>query len=98
MNQDLIDALAPQRETVEIGGKKFVVKEVEFATDVVSLLAEADGPLRLLTACVECEDGTPAFTIDDVPVLRTRALLKVQTLLKAAYRVNGISTEATEKK
>lgn len=96
---EVLAAAEAQEETVAIGGKAVLVRELDCAADLVGLQEDKDQKLKLLIRCAfDPDSGEPLFTEADIPALKRRSSAKMQPLLKAVLRVNGLWAEAEEKK
>ena len=99
MHADLAAALAPQEETVEFAGRKLRVHELDLAADMPATEGRKllDFAVELLVLCVKDADGAPAFTSEDVPVLKRAGRRSARPLIDAAFRVNGLDVKAEVK-
>lgn len=89
-----IGLFARKSETVEISGRKFVVRQVRRASELVELKDGEDGNYRMLVRCLFDEAGVPVFTDEDIPALREEASdINFIPLIQAIVRVNGLDVE-----
>lgn len=105
MLKDLAEFLATSEERIEFGGRALVVRELAAAADMVGFASVEGGEVKLsddfnfllITRCTFNEDGTPAFTTEDVPALKSASRKKLKPLLDAVNRVNGLDAETEVK-
>src|SRR5690242_15169857 len=89
MRDELIAALAAQKETVEFAGKTLFVHELDCAADVPIEGSALDGSLKLIVLCVRDAEGNRVFTDEDLPALKKSARKRIKPLIDAVMRVNG---------
>jgi hypothetical protein len=98
MDAELSGLLAPREETVTLGGRTLVVRELVAAADVAAFADSEDVNFKMLVRCVYEEDGsTLAFSDDDIPTLKRAARIRLLPLLEASVRVNGFDVGDREK-
>lgn len=98
MLQDLLEAIKPREERVELAGHVFLVRELSSAAEFAGVAGDPDIFFRLVVACTFDEAGARALTSDDIPALREGSRKKLAPLLSAVQRVNGLDTEDEVKK
>lgn len=94
---DLLKLLAAREERVTLQGVTLLVREVAAAADVSALANADDMIFKLIIACTFVESGDPAFTLDDMPRLKSASNVRLQPLMAAVLRVNGMDIEAEAK-
>lgn len=93
------EVLAPQKKVVELRGKSYLVREMEYASDAARLKGDDnEGMLYMLTQCVFTPEGKPVFApkdetpaaLDDL-IQRMKKLSRpmLNFLIDAALDVNG---------
>jgi hypothetical protein len=110
MLEEIFDAIRCQSERIQFAGKDYEVREVEAAQSLAldeELRDELgkDGSSHadmlywsIVVRSVFTAEGAPAFTEADIQKLRKGSRRKLQPLLNAVDRVNGLAVEANEKK
>lgn len=93
MLKDIADYLAPREEKVQFGGVTLRIRELTAADNVELTRGGDDLSYRLLICCVFLEDGTPAFTMEDVEELKKASTAKLVPLVTAMNKVNGFDIE-----
>jgi hypothetical protein len=96
----LLAALLPITKTVPVAGfgdvllRQITVAENDAIREAAKdVNAASEFGLRLLVAAVSNADGTPVFTVDDLPALRASAGTKIDALVKAVLDLNGYQGE-----
>jgi len=97
MRDDLLQAIKPREETVKLGELTLVLRELQTASDVSEFKDDGDRAYKLLVLCAFHEDGTPAFSDDDIPALKAASKSKVGMLTGPLMRVNGFDIEENVK-
>lgn len=93
----LLEALKRREERLTIGPHTLIVRELSSAADLAVLSNVEDRTFRLAVLCVFAEDGTPAFTDEDLPALKASSRGLLGPLFEAVVRVNGWDARANEK-
>lgn len=93
MREELLAALAPREEKLELGGQRLVARELESAADVEAFKDGVDFTYKLIVRCTFGEDGERAFSDEDIPALKKASNKKLGPLVKAVHRVNGLLVE-----
>lgn len=97
MLKELEELLRTREQVVELGPHKLIVRELASAADMAGAASEEDLAWMLLVRCTFAEDGTPAFTVEDIPALKAASNWKLGPLVSAVNRVNGFNVEAEAK-
>lgn len=97
MREDLIAALAPQKEAVEFAGQTLYAHELDCATDVPTEGNPVDMSLKLVVLCIRDAAGQPVFGDADLAALKRSSRNRVKPLIDAVLRVNGFTVEAEAK-
>lgn len=98
MLNDLAEFLQPREERLVFGKVKLVIKELDGSADNTVLREPEDRSWKLLVRCVFREDnGEPAFSDDDIPVLKKKSPTVTAPLVVAVQRVNGMNLEEEAK-
>lgn len=93
MRDEVMKFLAPREEKVKLGERTVIVRELGAAVDATALSEGGDAAWKFVVLCTFDADGSPVFTIDDVPALKASAKARVKSLVDAALRVNGFDEE-----
>lgn len=97
MNPNL-ECFKRREERVVVNGVTFIARELPTAADVAALRDGPDYSLKILVRCVFNEDGTPAFTDEDIPDIKEKtSLFRMAPLVQAVHRANGMDSEAEVK-
>ena len=97
MHKSLKNFLAAREEPITVGDRRLVARELEAAADTAAFLDQEDLSYKLIVRCVFEEDGSPAFTDDDIQTLKSGSRVKLQPLVDAVNRVNGLDVRAEAK-
>lgn len=97
MLAELIAALAPREERITLAGHALVVRELAVAADVSAMQDNVDLTWKLVVRCVFDEAGAAVFTDADIPALKAGSKARLQPLINAVVRVNGMDIEAEAK-
>lgn len=95
MLADILEALKPRTETVELGGQVLTVRELEMEAD---LGGDDNHVWRLMVRCTFDAQGHQVMDDADIPQLKKSGKGKLLPLYMAVCRVNGLDTEADAKK
>ena len=97
MNPNL-ERFKRREERIPVDGVMFVAKELATAADLSALSDDPDYSLKVLIRCIFMEDGTPAFTDEDIPDIKAAtSVFKMSQLIQAVHRVNGMNQDAEVK-
>ena len=91
MRQELIEAIKPHEERVELGGLTLIVRELACAADITAFQDNADMTYKLVVRSTFDEAGEPAFSDEDIPALKAGAKFALLPLINAVTRVNGFA-------
>lgn len=97
MLDDILSAIKPREEKVELGGHTLTVRGLASAADVTAMQDNADLTYKLVVRCVFDAEGRPVFTDAHIPSLKGGAKAKLAPLIAAVCRVNGFDVEGDAK-
>ncbi|HBZ8158457.1 TPA: cytochrome [Escherichia coli] len=93
--QEMLSALSPKREPVELAGFKFYARPMTLSEYGEGFIASKDGADvndQMILKCIQNEDGTPVFnSIDEVTSLYTT----VRSVLTGAIQKASFHVEKT---
>lgn len=95
MDAELLKWFGSREERLTVAGREIVVKTLP--EDAPAFKAGDDTLYQFAVRCTFYEDGKPAFTDDDIPVLRKAPSVLTLPLFKALERVNGMDAFAEVK-
>ena len=89
---------ARKSEPLMIDGRKFTVRQVRSASELVEVKDSDEANYRLIIKCLCDEAGNPVFTDADIPALKEEASeINFLPVLRAIARVNGLDVEERAK-
>lgn len=95
--EDALASLMPREEPITVGPLACVMREMQSAADVLAFVDTEDTNYKLVVRSLLGPHGAPMFTDADIPKLKSGSFKKVQALIEAAQRVNGLNTEVESK-
>lgn len=99
MRDILLEYLKPREETLDVSGRKVIVRELQEDADRIGMqgAGEQEMVYRFVVRCVFDEEGQRIFTDDDLPAIKAAAASRLGPLMRAVIRVNALSVDEEEK-
>lgn len=94
MRESLLEFFRPREERVAMGGAVYVVRTKPDDSDPVS---GEDAIYQFVVRCTFDEQGSAAFTDEDIPALKAAPRVLTARLLQTVMRVNGLDADHEEK-
>lgn len=95
MNEALLKYFGPRKEELTLAGGQYYVCTLPDSAAVFE--PGADTLWQFVTRCTFDAEGKPAFTDDDIPVLKATPYVLIAPLLRAIERVNAFDAVAEVK-